>query len=281
VLHRPPVRALLALPVLAVLTAGSALALAQTAAPPPVVSYTLGKPGSLPAGPATVGAGATRFDVSTTAKGNHSFELLRVAPGADVAAVQARLRPIRTPNQLEAIKELTAIGGTSVSARTKGTAVFSLEPGTYLFTDSSASRVAPSIPVTVAGDPATAPLPAATTTLNLRDYRFELAGTLPRDGDVRVQNRGKRNHIVLTFRTRNAASSARVVKALKAGDDRAAGREITGEGPNVNVIGPGQTQDLRFTAKPGPYVFVCFWGSKQSRNKQHSRLGMVKAVTVK
>ncbi|MCW3000185.1 MAG: Secreted protein [Solirubrobacterales bacterium] len=281
-LHRPPVHVLLALSVLAALAVGGTLALAQSAAPPPVVSFTLGKPKSPPTGPATVPAGAVRFSVSTTAKGMHTFQVVRVAPGADVAAVAARLGKVTSEDAFEALKEVSAVGGTTVTPAADGSAVYPMLPGTYLFADITSDRGTPSIPFTVAGDPATAPgLPDAKSTLSLLDYRFELAGSPPRKGDMQLVNKGRRNHILVAFKTRNAASSARAVKALKAGNDRAAGKEIRSQATGASVIGPGERQDLAVVYTPGSYVFVCFWRSKQSKERPHSRLGMAKAVTVK
>ncbi|MCW3017311.1 MAG: hypothetical protein JWO02_4403 [Solirubrobacterales bacterium] len=281
-LRRPSVRALLALSTTATLAAGGALALAQSGPQPPVVSFTLGQAKSLPAGPATVPAGAVRFSVSTKAKGMHTFQIVRVAAGADVAALQARLRKVTTENAFEAIKEVSAVGGTSLTAGAAAGGVYPMLPGSYLFADISNETVTPSIPFTVTGDPATgAALGPPTATLSLADYKFTLDGKLPRKGDLRLVNNGKRNHIVVTIRTKNAASSARLVKALKTGNDRAAGKEIRGEGSGAAIIGPGERQDVAVRYAPGSYVFVCFWRSKQSNQKSHQRLGMVKAATVK
>lgn len=277
-----PKRALLVVTTATALSVGGAIAVAQDPAAPPTVAFKLGKLKSTPTGPATAPAGAVRFVVSTAQKGQGGFQLLRVADGADVAALQAKVRKVDSGDKFEALKELTAVGGTSVTKTAKGVITVTLIPGTYLFVDFSDEKVSPNIPFSVAGDPATAPaLPAPDATLSLFDYKFELTGKLPRNGTVRMVNKGKRNHIVVTFKTQNAAGSARLVKALKANNERAVGKEIRGEGPGANLIGPGQSQDLKFTARPGNYVFVCFYGSKQSKGKDHNALGMVKAVTVK
>lgn len=278
-------RALLALTAGVAVTAGGAVAMAQGDGPAPTVaSFTLGKLKSTPTGPATLPAGAVTFSVSTKeTKGDHGFQIFRLADGADVAATQAKLRKVNDGDKFEKLTDVTALGGTEVSAKAKGKSTFTLAPGTYLFGDFSDEKVTPTIPFTVVADPAVpaavAPTPA--TSLTLQDYKFTLTGRLPRNGAVRVVNKGKRNHIVVTFKAQNAAGSARMVKALKTNNEKAFEKEVRGTGPGVNIIGPGETQDLAFKASKGSYVFVCFYSSKQSKGKEHFRLGMFKVATVK
>ncbi|WP_354698277.1 hypothetical protein DSM112329_03947 [Paraconexibacter sp. AEG42_29] len=278
-------RSLVALTTTAAIAAGAAIAVAQESAPaaPPVVAYTLGKLKSTPSGPATVPAGAVRFKVSTKVKGEHGFQVFRLADGADVAAAQKAVRSISNGTAFEKLKDITAVGGTEVSVAKPGEATFELTPGNYLFADFSDEKVNPTTPFVVPAAGATPPaaLPAATATLSMFDYKFEVAGRLPRNGDLRIVNKGKRNHILVTFKAQNPAGAARLAKAFKASNEKAAGKEIRGNATGANIIGPGVTQDLAFDAKPGSYVFVCFYESKASKGKEHNVLGMVKTATVK
>ena len=278
-----PSRALAALLATGLVAGGVvAVAVAQTDAPPPTASFTLGAKKSTPKGPATLPAGAVRFVVGTKSKGEHSFLLVRVADGADIPAVQARVRKVNSGDKFEAITELSAVGGTQVSTTTKGNLTVVLKPGNYLFVDVSDDNISTSIPVTVAGDPATAPrLPAAPTTVSLSDFKYTVTGALPRNGVVRLANKGKRNHMLVNFKAQNAAGAARMIKALKTNKEKAFDKEIRGIGPSVFLIGPGEKQNLKFSTRPGSYVFVCFYESKQSGGKPHFTKGMIKAVTVK
>lgn len=278
-----PSRALAALLVTGLVAGGIvAVAVAQTDAPPPIAKFTLGAKKSLPTGPATLPAGSVRFVVGTKAKGDHSFLLIRVADGADIVALQARARTITSEDEFEAVTELSAVGGGEVTAQSRGDSVFTLKPGRYLLVDGSDEKVSPNIPITVAGDPATAPkLPAASATVSLSDFKYTVTGTLPRNGVVRLVNKGKRNHMLINFKAQNAAGAARMIKALKTGKEKAFQKEIRGTGPSVPLVGPGEPQNLKFSTRPGSYVFVCFWESKQSGGKSHFTKGMIKAVTVK
>lgn len=270
------------LPAAALVAAGGTTALATAAGEPapPVAQFTLAANGA-PSGPATVAPGAVRITVGTKAKGRHAFQVLKLAPGADVAAVQKQVARVKDDDAFEAITAMSAVGGTGVSSAQKGSIVADLQPGTYLLADISSQKTVPSTPFTVTdgSGPALPAAPAAT--ISMYDYKFEVAGRLPRRGDVRLTNRGRRNHILVVFKAADAKGAARLVKAVKADDQRAAGKEIRGEGSGANVIGPGVTHDLRVADAPGNYVLACFVRSKQSGGKAHNRLGMVKAVVVR
>ncbi|WP_354700912.1 hypothetical protein [Paraconexibacter sp. AEG42_29] len=273
----------LALAALAATGATAALATAEDAAAPPTVRFALAAADgrTAPTGPATVPPGAVRIDVATKAKGMHGFQLLRLPAGADVPAIQQRVSKARSDDDFEALGGVVAVGGTGVSARRKGSIVVDLTSGTYLLADLSSQKGVPSVPFTV-GEGSGPGLPAApAATISMFDYKYEIAGKLPRKGDVRIVNKGKRNHIVVVFKTADAKGSARLVKAVRADDQRAAGKEIRGEGTSANAVGPGQAHDLTVANAPGNYVLVCFVKSKQSKGKAHNALGMVKAVTVK
>ena len=87
--------------------------------------------------------------------------------------------------------------------------------------------------------------------------------------------------MAIAFKTADARAQKKLVAALKKGDERAAGRLIRGQGTSLGLASPGETSDFKASYAKGRYVFACFWGSKQSKGKEHIRLGMVKAFQVK
>jgi hypothetical protein len=259
----------------------TAVALAQ-GGDPATLSYALGS-GAPQGAVSTAQPGATTFTFSTSGKGERDWILLHLKDGADVASVQEEINHSLSPDQVEALvaKDFSIV---SSGAATKGhsdTATVDLEAGSYLVADITNDKKTPSTQLTVSGDPTGAVAPKATTTVTMHDYKFTLSRSLPRSGVVRFVNAGKRTHMAIALKTTDAKAQKKLVAALKKGDERAAGRLIRGQGTSLGLASPGESSRFKASYGKGRYVFACFWGSKQSKGKEHIRLGMVKAFQVK
>ncbi len=262
-------------------TAGTiaAVAGAQDPATPPVLSYTLAK-GKKPAGPATAQPGVVTFSAkAASAKGTRSIQVIRVADGVtDIRALQKKLEKVRSADAFEKITTVSMAGGVDGASKAKPARFTrTLTPGTYLVGDFTGNDFASSV-LTVAGDPTTAVAPAPTTTVSMFDYKYELDRKLPLKGAVRFVNKGKRNHFVVAFKAANSRSAAKLDRAFRKNDEKAAEKFIRGTGTGSGVVAAGDSIDIASTYGKGSYVLVCFWGSKQSKGKQHNVLGMSRVV---
>jgi len=270
----------------AVITTGavgiSAVALAQGGTPPEL-AFQLGSGAPQALGATSAQPGPTTFTFSTTAKGEHDWALLRIKPGVDVAKVQQDIDRPLNPDQLDELTdtEFSIVTSNEAYKGRPSTTTVDLTPGDYLVADVSTEKRTPSTPLTVGGDPngATAPTPKATVTL--RDYRFSLNRSLPRKGVVRFVNAGKHNHMAIALKVADAAAQRKLVAALKKGKEKAAEKLIRGTGTNLDLVSPGESSDVKASYGKGRYVFVCFFGSKRSKNKPHFLLGMAKPFQVK
>jgi hypothetical protein len=98
---------------------------------------------------------------------------------------------------------------------------------------------------------------------------------LPRNGRIRVENRGTTFHFALALPLRRGVGARQVGRALRSGHDRAIGRVVGGEPLDVQrLISQGSANDseVRFTRR-GRYAMVCFFA-------EHNRLGMYRIYRV-
>ena len=78
------------------------------------------------------------------------------------------------------------------------------------------------------------------------DYGFRGPSALPRNGSIRVANRGTALHFAQAFPLRPGVSDKRIGGALRDGDDKAIGRLVAGAPVTVqDLISPGSTNDNR------------------------------------
>jgi hypothetical protein len=126
------------------------------------------------------------------------------------------------------------------------------------------------------GGPTGARAPRPDARIRMVDYGFRGAKTLPRDGRIRVENRGTTFHFALALPLRRGVGARRVGRALRSGNDRAIGRVVGGEPVDVRgLISQGSANDneVGFTRR-GRYAMVCFFA-------EHNRLGMYRIYRVR
>lgn len=265
---------------LALIATTATIAWAQTGTAPPKLAYSMSL-SAAPAGPTTAAPGPTTFAVSSNTSKETDFTVLHLQDGVNAAEVQKAIDTKLSEDEIEALP-VTIVGGTGEAAKGRPASfTISLVPGTYLVANTTNEKRTPSIVLTVSGAANGAVAATPVTTVKMHDYKFELSRSLPRSGIVRVTNPGKRVHMMIAFKTQNAAGAKRAIKALRSGKEKAFNKEIRGFGSSADPISPGATVDIPVHYGKGSYVLVCFWQSKASKGKPHFALGMTKATTVK
>lgn len=263
----------------AVVGATATIAFAQSGTGPTKLAYSVsGK--AAPAGPTTAAPGTTTFVVSTTSK-EAGFYVVKLDEGADVEATRKAVDRELREDQIEALP-LDLVGAASDMTKGRSSSfTIDLVAGTYLVLNTTNDKRTPSAVLTVSGERTTATAPRSTTIVSMFDYKFTLNRSLPRNGTIRVVNKGKRVHMMIALKAANRKGANALSKALRKGD-RNAEKLIRGGGPSLDPVSPGanvQLPSVRYGK--GSYVLACFWQSKQSKNKDHNSLGMTKVVTVK
>jgi hypothetical protein len=177
----------------------------------------------------------------------------------------------------EAIGLIFLEASVSLSDQAQSRAVtVTLRPNVTYVLVSSQGRAFGLTTLTTTGTDSGARAPAPDARIGMVDYGFRGPRTLPRQGVIRVENRGAALHFALAFPLRPGAKAKRVNRALRAGNERAIGRVVAGPPITVqNLISPGSVNDdeVRF-ARRGRYAFVCFFGA-------HNAFGMYRIFRVR
>lgn len=256
---------------LMLLVLSAAFATAQTSVPTVAVSagpssITLTPSGSIAPGP-------TRFSITRTGRRDVDFTLVTLRAGVS----PGELRTALTRNEEAALALVFIEADKSLSGPvTTGSVTVRLRANvTYVAVTTSGRRFGLTT-FTTTGTPNGASRPAADATIRMVDYGFRGPGTLPRNGTIRVANRGSAFHFAIAFPLRPSASARQVGTALRSDDNKALDRLVAGPPTDVQgLISPGSTNDnpVRF-ARPGRVVMVCFFG-------EHYKLGMYRVFRVR
>jgi hypothetical protein len=237
------------------------LAGAQTSVPTVAVTAANGNITLEPSGP--IGAGPTRFTFS----GEGEFALATLRAGVTVDRFRQTLS--RNPDAAlrQVFLEAAVVPGRPVTV--------DLRPNTTYVAAATAGR-SQALTTFATGAPTGARAPTPDARIRMVDYAFRGPSTLPRNGRIRVENRGTTFHFALALPLRPGAGARRVGRALRRGNDRAIRRVVAGEPVEVQgVISQGSANDneVRF-ARRGRYAMVCFFG-------EHNRLGMYRIYRVR
>jgi hypothetical protein len=267
---------------LAVLGAVAAIAVAQ--APPPTVAVTasptgvtVGATGALPAGPTT-------------------FRVTRAASEQGLGVYFAVLVPGHTVEDLRAALEAdpktnndSSLGVSSVQAsttlegsQTTRDVTFTLKPGlTYVVVTEPQTEDSPPptrglTTFTTSGTANGATAPAPDATIRMVGLRFRGAQSLPRNGNIRVQNESGSPHIAIAFPLRRGVNTARLGRAVRSNSQRAFGRVVAGAPVTVqNILSGVASDDQQVTfSRAGRYALICFVN-------EHHKLGMYRIVNVR
>jgi hypothetical protein len=277
------VAALATTSVLATCALALGAARAQTPGAPPTVTIAAGAATPTITGADALGTGPTTFTFTSTTKAETDLSLLLVKPGRTVADVQGYVTSLKANAEPTRIAEYgSLVAGGSPTAGHPTTLTLTLQTGTYLLVNSTkAPKIVGQFAVGATANGATAPAPAKT--VSLYDYGFRFSGsTLPRTGVVRFTNSGRTLHFALLARVSSAAAAHKAVRLLRAGKDKQAEGMVKGVQEVLSLVSPGVSNDVSLAGLPaGHYVLVCFYGDSHSHGKEHSMLGMERAVTLR
>jgi hypothetical protein len=249
----------------------AAVGTAQTAVPTVAVSAGKSAITATPGGP--IAPGPTRLTFTRNGKGDIDAFLVTLRAGVTVD----ELRQSLAKQSEEALGLVFLEASVSLSDQAQSRAVtVTLRPNVSYVLLSSQGRSLGLTTLTTTGTDNGARAPAPDARIRMVDYGFRGPGTLPRQGVIRVENRGAAFHFALAFPLRPGAKAKRVNRALRAGSEKAIGRVVAGPPITVqNLISPGSANDdeVRF-ARRGRYAFVCFFGA-------HNAFGMYRIFRVR
>jgi hypothetical protein len=238
-----------------------ALAAAQTPVPTVAVTHARGSITLEASGP--IGAGPTRFTYS----GRGEFNLATLRPGVTLDQLRATLSRNEEAALGLVFLEANAEPGRSLTV--------DLRPDTtYVVAAGAGSSAA--LTTFTTGAPTGARAPSPDARIRIVDYGFRGPNTLPRNGNIRVQNDGTTFHFAAAFPLRPGVADRQVGRAFRGGNDRAMGRVVGGPPVAVQgLVSQGTTNDneVRFPRR-GRYAMVCFFG-------EHNRLGMYRVYRVR
>lgn len=239
-----------------------AVAVAQSPVPTVAVAGAKGSIALTPSGP--IAAGPTRFNF--TGKGEFDLVTLRAGVTLD------QFRRTLSSNQEAALAQIFIEAAAPEPGRS--VTVDLRENTTYVAVSLVGRASAVTSFTTGADNGATAPAPDAR--IRMVDYGFKGRKTLPRNGVIRVENRGDAFHFAIAFPLRPGVKNKQVGRAFRGGSNKAIGRVVAGPPTDIQgVISPGTTNDntVQF-ARKGRYAMVCFFG-------EHNRLGMYRVYKVR
>jgi hypothetical protein len=256
--------------------AGTGAAVVGAQEPAPTVEVAVTPSRMAVTGADALRPGPLRLTFASSGRRARDLSVFELKEGVTVDDVERRLRTLRSADAAERYGKLVA--GGAVARGASYTTTFEARAGTYLLLDTT-QQPALRAQFTVGGEPGTAVAPEPDRTVGLREYRFDMAATLPRRGVVRFANRGDELHFALALRLTRAASTRSVLRQLREGRD-----DIRGLGPATEPLGlvSGDTvNDVEVRFRPGRYVLVCFYGDRESQNRPHSTLGMARGFRVR
>lgn len=206
------------------------------------------------------------------------YSLVRLKPGKDTGAFANKVLNGLRPDQMEAWGTTIAAGTALPKAPYKTTV--DLQRGWHSIVVFEGKRQYTAGGFTVrdqAAAPQTAEPPTAAT-VQLRDFRFVAPSTLPASGGIKIVNEGEQIHELVLAKVKGKMSAA--LKAAKQGQFK----KLKFAGPPTQLLGivsGGTTNIVEPKLAAGRYLMLCAYGDKHSRNKPHSALGMVQAITVR
>lgn len=239
--------------------------------------YTLTAPDSIP-------AGLTTLHLMNEGKEAHQAQLIKLTDGKTYADMMAGMKAMKPgeppPTWIVPMGGPNAAppGGTSAATQT-------LEPGNYALV--CYIPAADGVPhmmkgmtrglVVVPSATASAPEPAATTTLTLSDYKFDFSSPLKSGENViRVEDSADQPHEVVIFKL-PPGKTMKDFQAWLPKSDKTPPPAM----PMGGVVGQVKGNHAFFTANldAGDYVLVCFFPDAKD-GKPHFVHGMVQAVKI-
>lgn len=232
--------------------------------------------------------GVTRLDPELTVvsmrnrdTGEHALHLVRLRNGVTLAQFENTLRS----GDMAAVgKIITWYGGVnSVPPGKIWSMSIKLAVGEYALLDSgqradgSPNFAHPGFikSLRVAGDPATAPPPAANVHVNQVDFAFHMPARLPRDATLEITNTGAQPHEMDFLLLDPGVTVQQALQAL-AHHQEPPGKEID----VLTAFSPGLTAWVPLHLTPGTYLVVSFFPDVAHGGIPQAAEGMVGSFTV-
>jgi hypothetical protein len=252
---------------------------AQAASTLPTLALTV-TPTSVTVGAAPQ-SGAVNVVVTATGKVKEGTAILfLLKPGVSVAEVETYIAEKKHPHDPNYTSKYGSIVfDTEASTGTTNEAQTYLQPGQYvaLSAPGEGPPTAHSA-FTVAASKAPVALPAPEATIRSIDFGFRGPSTI-HDGElVRFENEGFLVHMDAAARAKNMRAARKLVKALRAGNEKAFAKLVTGFASFAGPLSSGGFQQETITGKPGVYVQVCFMETQDGRD--HALLGMERIIRI-
>ena len=278
-MHNRTLRAKLAAGAALLLVASLVAVSSAQASTLPTLSVTVNSSSASVAGALESGA----VNVVTTDHGvkEAAVILFLLKPGKTVAEAETFISEKKAHKDINNTDELGALvfdseanPGASPEVQTD------LQPGQYLLlVGAGEGEVQLRSTFVVSAAKAPVALPTSQATIRSIEFAFRGPSTL-HDGElVRFENEGFLVHMDLAAPVKNMQDAKLAVKDLLAGNEKAAGKLISG--PPATFAGPvshGASQQETITAKPGIYLELCFMTTQDGRS--HTLLGMERIIRI-
>jgi hypothetical protein len=227
-------------------------------------------------------SGGVNVAVTDTGVKEAGVILVLLKPGVSVAEAEAFQKEKKAQHDLNNVGKIASIvADTEANPGAKSEFQTKLEPGQYIVLVSQGEKgqaaIRANFKVTAAKAPAALPTPQAT--IRAIDFAFRGPSTLHNGELVGFENEGFLVHMNIAFPVKNSSAAKKAVKLLKAGNEKALGKLISGapvafQGP----VSSGAYQQETITAKPGIYVEACFMNTEDGR--EHTVLGMERIIKI-
>ena len=223
----------------------------------------------------------TEVSMRNADTGEHALHLVRLDDGVTLSQFQHALR---SGDPAAAAKIVTFYGGVnSVPPGQRWSMSIKLAAGEYVLLDSgqradgSPNFAHPGFieSLRVAGDPATAPPPAANVEVNQADFAFQMPAELPRDATLKVTNTGAQPH-EMDFLLLNPGVTVQQAMQALAHHTEPPGKEID----VLTAFSPGLTAWVPVHLQPGTYLVVSLFPDTSHGGIPQAAEGMVGSFQV-
>ncbi len=230
--------------------------------------------------PESVQAGLVEITLRNSGKAPHAAQIVGVDGRHSVDEVIEKF--LETPEGAPTPPWAHAVGGTVAGPGQTGTAIQTLEPGTYYIADvaeeSSASKGGLA-KLEVTGEGGGGELPQADASIVAKEYGFETSGLKPGKNRITFDNAGGEPHHAIAFPLNKGATVAEVKKVF-ASEEGPMGPPPFGQPVGTTVLDGGEKQVTDIELKRGTYALVCFIGDRAG-GPPHVAKGMISELEVK
>ncbi len=262
---------------LALTAAGAAGVAAQEA--PPTVDVAVTPKTMTVTGAEALKGGPTRLDFAFKGRGEVGFVVMELRPGVTRDQVTKAAPRIQDPAAAEK-RYGRFVASSFLANQRKYTTTITLKPATdYVLLDIT-KKGAVRGGFRTGSETGTAVAPAPGVTVGMKDYAFDVPSTIPRTGALRVENRGKVLHHLLSFPLRKGVDDKKLLRDLKAGKEPPRTAFAGPPSAPVEIVSPGTVNDVDTLRRRGKVLFVCFL-QDGPKKPPHAALGMAKVVTVR